>query len=215
MLFRSGQNVNAYAGEAPGDAWSLARLIRELAQVDGLERIRFTTSHPNDMADDLVAAFAEVPQLMPYLHLPVQSGSDRVLRAMNRRHTAAHYLRLVERLRGARPDLALTSDFIVGFPGESDADFEATLRLAALNALIDRDRRRFDLAQLGRTLPVLWERPGRRPGQLIGRSPYLQAVWAQAPAELIGRITPALMAEAGPNSLHGRLAGMTTLDHAA
>ncbi|MBE7218655.1 MAG: tRNA (N6-isopentenyl adenosine(37)-C2)-methylthiotransferase MiaB [Caulobacteraceae bacterium] len=249
-----GQNVNAYAGDGgAGGAWSLARLIRELAAIDGLERIRFTTSHPNDMADDLVAAFAEVPQLMPYLHLPVQSGSDRVLRAMNRRHTAAHYLALVERLRAARPDLALTSDFIVGFPGESDADFAATLklaeavgyagsftfkysrrpgtpasalpaqvdeavkaeRLAALNALIDRDRKRFDLAQLGRTLPVLWERPGRRAGQLIGRSPYLQAVWADAPAEWIGRITPVEMIEAGPNSLQGRSAAMATVDHAA
>ena len=127
-----GQNVNAYAGEAPGRGgeWRLARLIRELAGVEGLARIRFTTSHPNDMGEDLVAAFADTPAMMPYLHLPVQSGADRVLRAMNRRHTATHYLALVERLRAARPDLALTSDFIVGFPGETDADFAATLGLA-------------------------------------------------------------------------------------
>ena len=252
-----GQNVNAYAGEGTGGGqWSLARLIRELADIDGLDRIRFTTSHPGDMADDLVAAFADVPAMMPYLHLPVQSGSDRVLRAMNRRHTAEHYLRLVERLRAARPDLALTSDFIVGFPGETDVDFAATLqlaetvgyagaftfkysrrpgtpasalqsqvdeavkaeRLAALNAVIDGDRKRFDLAQLGLTLPVLWEKSGRNPGQLIGRSPYLQAVWAEAPSHLIGRITPVEMIAAGPNSLQGRCLDMPaarTLDHAA
>ena len=251
-----GQNVNAYAGAAPAGVagWSLARLIRELAGIDGLDRIRFTTSHPNDMGDDLVEAFAATPQLMPYLHLPVQSGSDRVLRAMNRRHTGAHYLALVERLRAARPDLALSSDFIVGFPGETEADFDATLRLAEqvgyagaftfkysprpgtpasalpgqvdeavkterlarLNALIARDRARFDRAQVGATLPVLWERPGRRAGQLIGRSPYLQAVWADAPADLIGRITPAQVLEAGPNSLHGRLApAAADLDAAA
>ena len=240
-----GQNVNAYAGAAPDGSgeWRLARLIRELARIDGLARIRFTTSHPGDMGEDLIAAFADTPALMPYLHLPVQSGSDRVLRAMNRRHTAAHYLALVERLRAARPDLALTSDFIVGFPGETDADFAATLslaervgyagaftfkysprpgtpaaalpaqvdeavkseRLAALNALIDRDRKRFDLAQLGATLPVLWEKPGRQPGQLIGRSPYLQAVWARAPASLIGAVTPVEMVAASANSLEGRL----------
>ena len=237
-----GQNVNAYAGEAPGRGgeWRLARLIRELAGVEGLARIRFTTSHPNDMGEDLVAAFADTPAMMPYLHLPVQSGADRMLRAMNRRHTAAHYLALVERLRAARPDLALTSDFIVGFPGETDADFAATLglaervgyagaytfkysprpgtpaaalpgqveegvkaeRLAALNALIDRDRKAFDAAQLGATLPVLWEKPGRQPGQIIGRSPYLQAVWAQAPASLIGAITDAQVVGLSANSLH-------------
>ncbi len=239
-----GQNVNAYAGEGPaGAAWSLARLIRELADIPGLDRIRFTTSHPNDMGDDLVEAFGALPALMPYLHLPVQSGSDRVLRAMNRRHTSAAYLELVERLRAARPDLALTSDFIVGFPGETDADFEATLslveaaryagsftfkysrrpgtpasalpgqvdepvkaeRLQRLNAAVDAGRRAFDLAQVGRTLPVLWEKPGRRPGQIIGRSPYLQAVWAEAPSSLIGRITPVEMLAAGSNSLEGRV----------
>jgi tRNA-2-methylthio-N6-dimethylallyladenosine synthase len=125
-----GQNVNAYHGAgADGADWSLARLIRDLAAIDGLERIRFTTSHPNDMSDDLIAAHGEVGKLMPYLHLPVQSGSDRILKAMNRRHTAEAYLRLVERIRSARPDLLLSSDFIVGFPGETEADFDATLAL--------------------------------------------------------------------------------------
>ncbi len=120
-----GQNVNAYHG----DGWTLGRLIRALAGIEGLDRLRYTTSHPNDMADDLIAAHAEVPQLMPYLHLPVQSGSDRILKAMNRKHTAEQYLRLVDRIRAARPDILLTSDFIVGFPGETEADFEATMAL--------------------------------------------------------------------------------------
>lgn len=124
-----GQNVNAYHGAFEGGTWGLAKLIRELAKVDGLERIRFTTSHPNDMEDDLIAAHGECEKLMPYLHLPVQSGSDKILKAMNRKHTAESYLRLIERIRGARPDIALSGDFIVGFPGETDADFEATMDL--------------------------------------------------------------------------------------
>jgi tRNA-2-methylthio-N6-dimethylallyladenosine synthase len=124
-----GQNVNAYHGQGPGGTWGLARLIRDLAKIDGLARLRYTTSHPNDMHDDLIAAHGDCPALMPYLHLPVQSGSDAVLKAMNRKHTADHYLRLVERIRAARPDILLTSDFIVGFPGETDADFRATMDL--------------------------------------------------------------------------------------
>ena len=125
-----GQNVNAYHGEAPdGSVWSLARLIRELAEIDGLARIRYTTSHPLDMEDDLIAAHRDVPSLMPYLHLPVQSGSNRVLDAMNRRHTHDVYLRILDRLREARPDIAFSGDFIVGFPGESDRDFADTLAL--------------------------------------------------------------------------------------
>ena len=124
-----GQNVNAYHGAFESGTWGLAKLIRELAKVDGLERIRFTTSHPNDMEDDLIAAHGECEKLMPYLHLPVQSGSDKILKAMNRKHTAESYLRLIERIRGARPDIALSGDFIVGFPGETDADFEATMDL--------------------------------------------------------------------------------------
>ena len=119
-----GQNVNAYAGEG-----GLAALVRRLARIDGLDRIRYTTSHPRDMDESLIAAHAEVPELMPYLHLPVQAGSDRILRAMNRDHTVSSYLKLIERVRAARPDIALSGDFIVGFPGESDQDFEATLDL--------------------------------------------------------------------------------------
>src|SRR5581483_1247508 len=127
-----GQNVNAWRGAGPdGRPWSLGRLIRALAELPGLLRLRYTTSHPRDMDDDLIATHAEVPALTPFLHLPVQSGSDRVLAAMNRRHTAADYMRLIERLRAARPDLALSSDFIVGHPGESDADFRVTLALIA------------------------------------------------------------------------------------
>ncbi len=124
-----GQNVNAYHGAVAGGEWSLARLIRELAKIDGLERIRFTTSHPRDMSDDLIAAHGECEKLMPYLHLPVQSGSDTVLKAMNRGHTAAHYLRLIERIRAARPDILMSGDFIVGFPGESESDFADTMAL--------------------------------------------------------------------------------------
>ena len=229
-----GQNVNAYAG-------GLAALVRRLARIDGLDRIRYTTSHPRDMDEGLIAAHAEIPALMPYLHLPVQSGSDRILKAMNRGHTAEHYLRLVEQIRAARPDIALSGDFIVGFPGESDADFEATLqlvrdaryastfsfkysrrpgtpaaampgqvaeevkseRLLRLQALLEEQRQAFNRAMTGRTVPVLFERPGRYAGQLIGRTPYLQAVHAEAPQHLLGQIVPVKVASAGPNSLAG------------
>ncbi len=237
-----GQNVNAYNGAGEdGAPWTLARLAHALAEIPGLDRIRYTTSHPNELTDDLVEAHGALPELMPYLHLPVQSGSDRVLRAMNRKHTAAAYLAKVERLRAARPDLALTSDFIVGFPGETEADFAATLalveavgyagaysfkysprpgtpaaalpgqvdeavkdeRLQRLNVLLLAQKAAFDAAQVGRTLPVLWEKIGRRPGQIIGRSPYLQSVWAEAPASLIGSITEVEIISANPNSLTG------------
>ena len=125
-----GQNVNAYHGEGPnGEEWNLGQLIRHLARIDGLERIRYTTSHPNDMNDDLIAAHGEVEKLMPFLHLPVQSGSDRILKAMNRRHTAAQYIAIIEKLRAARPDIAFSSDFILGFPGETEADLDDTIRL--------------------------------------------------------------------------------------
>ena len=229
-----GQNVNAYEG-------GLAVLIRRLAAIPGLDRIRYTTSHPRDMDAALIAAHAEVEALMPYLHLPVQSGSDRVLKAMNRGHTAEHYLRLVEEVRAARPDIALSGDFIVGFPGESDADFEATLQLVAearyasafsfkysrrpgtpaaampgqvpeevkaerlqrLQVLLETQRQGFNGAMAGRTLPVLFERPGRNPGQLIGRTPYLQAVHAEAPQRLLGQVVPVTIASAGSNSLAG------------
>ncbi len=233
-----GQNVNAYAGEG-----GLAGLARKLAKIEGLDRIRYTTSHPADMDQALIEAHAELPQLMPYLHLPVQSGSDKILKAMNRAHTAESYLRLVEKIRAARPDIAMSGDFIVGFPGERDADFEATLqlvrevgyaasftfkysrrpgtpaaalpgqvaeevkdeRLARLNALIDEQQRAFNAAQVGKVLPVLFEKPGRHPGQLSGRSPYLQAVHAEGPDRLIGQIVPVWIEVANKMSLAGVL----------
>lgn len=233
-----GQNVNAYAGEG-----GLAGLARQLAQIEGLDRIRYTTSHPADMDEALIAAHAELPQLMPYLHLPVQAGSDKILKAMNRAHTAESYLRLVEKIRAARPDIAMSGDFIVGFPGERDADFEATLqlvrevgyaasftfkysrrpgtpaaalpgqvaeevkdeRLARLNALIDEQQRAFNAAQVGKVLPVLFEKPGRHPGQLSGRSPYLQAVHVEGPERLIGQIVPVRIETAHKMSLAGVL----------
>jgi tRNA-2-methylthio-N6-dimethylallyladenosine synthase len=229
-----GQNVNAFEG-------GLAALVRRLARVEGLDRIRYTTSHPRDMDEALIAAHGELEALMPYLHLPVQAGSDRVLKAMNRGHTAEHYLQLVERIRAARPDIALSGDFIVGFPGESEADFEATLqvvrearyasafsfkysrrpgtpaasipgqvpeevkteRLHRLQALIEDQQQAFNRAMAGRTVPVLFERPGRHTGQIVGRSPYLQAVHAEAPQRLIGQIVAVKIASAGSNSLAG------------
>jgi tRNA-2-methylthio-N6-dimethylallyladenosine synthase len=240
-----GQNVNAYAGEG-----GLAGLVRRLAKIPGLDRIRYTTSHPRDMGDDLIAAHAEVEALMPYLHLPVQAGSDRILKAMNRAHTAESYLRLVEKIRAARPDMALSGDFIVGFPGERDADFEATLqivrearyataftfkysrrpgtpaaalpgqvadavkdeRLARLNALLEDQQRTFNASQVGRTLPVLFEKSGRHPGQLIGRSPYLQSVHVSAPDRLIGQIVPVRIEDAARMSLAGVLAETAELE---
>jgi len=233
-----GQNVNAYDGEG-----GLAGLVRRLAKIPGLDRIRYTTSHPRDMDEALIAAHAEVEQLMPYLHLPVQAGSDRVLRAMNRAHTAESYVRLIEKIRAARPDIAISGDFIVGFPGERDADFEATLqliaevgyasafsfkysrrpgtpaaampgqvaeevkteRLARLQALLETQQDAFNAAQVGRVLPVLFEKPGRHSGQIIGRSPYLQAVHATAPDRLIGQIVPVRIENSARNSLAGVL----------
>jgi tRNA-2-methylthio-N6-dimethylallyladenosine synthase len=239
-----GQNVNAYHGVAPdGGEWRLGKLIRGLACVPGLARLRYTTSHPCDVDDGLVAAHRDVPQLMPFLHLPVQSGSDRVLAAMHRRHTADDYRRTVERLRRARPALALSSDFIVGFPGENDEDFQATLdlvreigfaqafsfkysprpgtpaaaapdqvpepvkaeRLARLQALLTEQQRAYNESCVGRVLPVLFERSGRHPGQLVGRSPYLQPVHAEAPAEWVGAIVPVTIRAAQPNSLAGAI----------
>jgi tRNA-2-methylthio-N6-dimethylallyladenosine synthase len=242
-----GQNVNAYAGEG-----GLAGLVRRLATIPGLDRIRYTTSHPRDMDEGLIAAHGDLAELMPYLHLPVQSGSDRILKAMNRAHTADSYLRLVEQIRESRPDIAMSGDFIVGFPGERDADFEATLelvrqvryasaftfkysrrpgtpaaampgqvdeavkdeRLARLNALLDTQARAFNDAQVGKTLPVLFERHGRHPGQLIGRSPYLQAVHAMAGDHLIGQIVPVRIESAARMSLGGVLAQTLELEPA-
>jgi tRNA-2-methylthio-N6-dimethylallyladenosine synthase len=238
-----GQNVNAYHGEAPdGAEWGLGRLVRHLADaVDGLLRIRYMTSHPRDMDDDLIAAHAEVPQLMPFLQLPVQSGSDRVLEAMNRQHKARLYYEIVERLRAARSDLALSSDFIVGFPGESEADFAATLRLVEeigfaqafsfkysirpgtpgaamddqvpeavknerlqrLQAVLNAQQIAFNRSMIGRVLPVLIEKPGRRQGQLVGRSPYLQAVHAPADQCDIGTVVDLRIEDIGHFSLSG------------
>lgn len=239
-----GQNVNAYHGEGPDGEMGLAALIRALAEIEGLERIRFTTSHPNDMEDDLIAAHGEIDKLMPYLHLPVQSGSDSVLKAMNRKHTAESYFTLIERIRAARPDIALSGDFIVGFPGETEADFQATLdlverveyaqafsfkysarpgtpaadreevpedvkseRLARLQALLLQQQRAFQESMVGRVLPVLLEKPGRKDGQLIGKSPYLQAVHLDAAPELIGTIQQVRIVSSKSNSLSGELMG--------
>ena len=210
-----GQNVNAYHGAGPNaETWGLAKLLSVLAEVPGIERLRYVTSHPRDMGDDLIRAHAEIGKLMPYLHLPIQSGSDRVLAAMNRKHTVDDYRRLVDRLRQARPDLALSTDCIVGFPGETEAEFQATLdlvagigfvqaftfkysprpgtpaaelecqveeaekteRLGRLQAIIDAGLVAFNRSCKGRIMPVLFEKAGRKPGQITGRSPYLQPV---------------------------------------
>lgn len=244
-----GQNVNAYHGEAPsssngdGSSWSLGRLIRALAEIENVARIRYTTSHPRDMDDELIAAHGEVPQLMPYLHLPVQSGSDRILEAMNRRHGRDLFLRIVDRLRAARPEIALSSDFIVGFPGESDADFDDTMllveqvgfasafsfkysrrpgtpgaamddqvpeavksaRLHALQALLGDQARAFNASKVGQTVPVLFAEPGRKPGQLVGKTPWLQSVYAEGKARLIGQIVEARLTEGHANSLAGEI----------
>ncbi|MCV6598803.1 MAG: tRNA (N6-isopentenyl adenosine(37)-C2)-methylthiotransferase MiaB [Mangrovicoccus sp.] len=237
-----GQNVNAYHGAAQGGAWGLAQLIRELAALDGLERLRYTTSHPNDMQDDLIAAHGDCPELMPYLHLPVQSGSDRILKAMNRKHTAAEYVALIERIRAARPDILLSGDFIVGFPGETEADFEDTLalvetigygqaysfkysarpgtpaaekpeidpaladeRLQKLQALLNAQQTAAQEAMVGRETTVLFEKKGREPGQLIGKSEHLQAVFAEAPEQLLGQIAKVRVLAAAPNSLRAEL----------
>jgi tRNA-2-methylthio-N6-dimethylallyladenosine synthase len=239
-----GQNVNAYHGEGPdGRDWGLGKLICRLAELPGLDRIRYTTSHPRDVDHGLIAAHREVPQLMPFLHLPVQSGSNRILAMMNRQHTVDDYCRIVERLRAARPDLALSTDLIVGYPGETEEDFRATLdlvegirfaqafsfkyslrpgtpaasaagqvpsqakseRLATLQMLLASQQRGFNEACIGQVLPVLFEKPGRHEGQLIGRSPYLQSVHVMAAAHRVGEILPALISSAGANSLSGSL----------
>ena len=243
-----GQNVNAYRGMGPdGDSWTLARLIGVLARVEGLKRLRYTTNHPRDMADDLIAAHRDVDALMPYLHLPIQSGADRILLAMNRQHTADDYLRLIERVRTARPDIALSSDFIVGFPGESEKDFDATMslvrkvgyaqafsfmysrrpgtpaavapgqipddvkneRLLALQALLASQQAAFNASCQGRVLSVLFEKPGRKDGQGVGRTPYLQPVHVDGAHTLIGQIADVRIEAVLPNSLKGSLVSHT------
>jgi tRNA-2-methylthio-N6-dimethylallyladenosine synthase len=238
-----GQNVNAWTGEDPrGRLAGLDGLIRELAKLPDLQRIRYTTSHPNDVTDGLIEAHADVPKLMPYLHLPVQSGSNRVLKAMNRSHTVDSYLRLLERFRTARPDIALSGDFIVGFPGETEDEFEQTVqlvqavgyaqafsfmysprpgtpaasmegqvprevmeeRLKRLQATIAAGQLAFNRASVGRSCEVLVERHGRRPGQWLGKSPWLQSVFFEGNAAL-GEIVAVELTEAWPNSLGARL----------
>ena len=239
-----GQNVNAYHGQgADGRPATLGQLLRRLSEVPGIVRLRYTTSHPCDMNDDLIAAHGELPALMPYVHLPVQSGSDRMLAAMNRRHTRRDYLDVIAALRAARDDLAFTSDFIVGFPGESEADFRDTLtlldevgfacaysfaysprpgtpaadlaaqippeeqseRLQRLQEVINRQWRAFNASFIGRTVEVLLEKPGRLPGQLVGKTPYLQTVQVMARPELIGSLVPVAITDIGTNTLFGEL----------
>jgi len=231
-----GQNVNAWSDGDRG----LAHLIRALAKIDGLERIRYTTSHPADMTEELIAAHGEVEKLMPYLHLPVQSGSNRILNAMNRSHTAETYLAILDKMRAARPDVALSGDFIVGFPGETEEDFEATLcivdavryasaysfkysprpgtpaatmedqiprdimddRLQRLQERINQHRLAFNRSKVGVHTKVLIERKGKLPGQMIGRSPWLQSVHVEADAQP-GDIVSVTLVAAGPNSMTG------------
>jgi tRNA-2-methylthio-N6-dimethylallyladenosine synthase len=240
-----GQNVNAYHGEGPdGRPWTLGRLLHRLADVPGIARLRYTTSHPGDMEASLIAAHRDLPALTPYLHLPVQSGSDRILAAMNRRHTRADYLDVIARVRDAQPAIAFSSDFIVGFPGETEDDFDTTLslveevgyagafsfkysarpgtpaaeladqiaddvktgRLQRLQQAIDRHHAGFNQRCRGQTFDVLFERMGRHPGQIVGRSPYLQPVQVMADAAMIGEIAPVTITDVGPNSLFGTLA---------
>ena len=243
-----GQNVNAYDGGGE----TLAKLVRRLARIEGLDRIRYTTSHPRDMGEDLIEAHGELLQLMPYLHLPVQAGSDKILKAMNRDHTAESYVRLIEKIRAARPDIAMSGDFIVGFPGERDGDFDKTLelvrevgfasafsfkysrrpgtpasampgqvdeavkaeRLDRLNALLDAQQKTFNAAQVGKVLPVLFEKKGRNPGQIVGRSPYLQAVHAVGSDDLIGKIVPVRIESSAKMSLGGVLESQSQLESA-
>jgi tRNA-2-methylthio-N6-dimethylallyladenosine synthase len=245
-----GQNVNAYHGAGParsigdGSDWGLARLVRELAdRVPGLLRIRYTTSHPRDMDDDLIAAHGDVPQLMPFLHLPVQSGSDRILEAMNRQHGVDRFRRIIDRLRERRPDLGLSSDFIVGFPGETVSDFAATMalvretgfamaysfkysprpgtpaaalpdpvpeaekdaRLAELLEVLNEQQRDFNRATLGRQVDVLLEKPGRRDGQLVGRTPHAQAVHVDAAPDRVGQVVDVRIVDLGRFSLKGEM----------
>jgi tRNA-2-methylthio-N6-dimethylallyladenosine synthase len=240
-----GQNVNAYHGTGPnGRPWTLARLFERLSTIPEIVRLRYTTNHPRDMSKDLINVHRDLPKLMPFLHLPVQSGSNRVLREMNRRHGRSEYLEIVSHLRTARPDIAISSDFIVGFPGETDKDFEDTLdlireikfastfsfkysarpgtgaaeldkqiadsvkdeRLACLQALAEKQRHEFNESMRGQTLDVLFEKPGRLPGQIAGRSPYLQPVQVRGPSHLIGKVMPVQIVNIGSNSLFGEIA---------
>jgi tRNA-2-methylthio-N6-dimethylallyladenosine synthase len=239
-----GQNVNAYHGQGEdGRICDLASLAAIVAKIPGILRVRYTTSHPNDMSEALIRAHCENPALAPYLHLPIQSGSNRILAAMNRRHSIEDYIDIVERVRAARPDIALSSDFIVGYPGESEAEFQETLdlvdavrfaaaysfkyssrpgtpgaelknqideatkaaRLSKLQQRLEEQRQTFNRSAIGRTMPVLFEKFGRHPGQIIGRTPYLQSIVATGDPSLIGTIADVEIVDVGPNSLRGRL----------
>jgi tRNA-2-methylthio-N6-dimethylallyladenosine synthase len=242
-----GQNVSGYHGQTQdGEPWGLGKLIHLIASIDGLDRIRYTTSHPNDMVeDDLYLAHAEVPKLMPFLHLPIQSGSNRILKAMNRKHDRDFYLRVIERFRKARPNMIFSSDFIVGYPGETDQDFADTLdiirqvgygqcysfkysirpgtpaaimhdqvpeevkdaRLQQLQAELNKSQLECNKQMVVRTLPVLFEKPGKRPGQLIGKSPYMQSVVVYANSSLLGSICDVNILEAYQYSIHGEVYG--------
>jgi tRNA-2-methylthio-N6-dimethylallyladenosine synthase len=239
-----GQNVNAYHGLAgDGTEWSLGRLIERLANISGLKRIRYTTSHPRDMNEELIRAHGEIEQLMPFLHLPVQSGSDKILKAMNRKHTAADYIGIIEKLRAVRPDMAFSSDIIVGFPGETDADFEDTLklvetigfassycfkystrpgtpaaekemqvaesvkeeRMARFLEVIGREQLRFNQSKIGSVQSVLFDRLGKKPGQMIGKSPYMQSVVLENATEFMGMMVDVRITNAYTLSLHGEI----------
>src|ERR1700741_1920714 len=239
-----GQNVNAYHGEGPdGRTWSLGTLLHRLAEISGIVRLRYSTSHPRDVDQTLIDAHRDLPALMPFVHLPVQSGSDRILAAMNRKHTADDYRRVIDRFRAVRQDIAFSSDFIVGFPGETEEDFSATLalvtqigyagaysfkysprpgtpaadmqetvsaaemdeRLVRLQELIDRQQSAFNKAMIGNTVDVLFERFARNPGQIVGRTAYLQPAHVMAPSDIIGQVLPVRIDSLERYSLLGEL----------
>ncbi|WP_342725336.1 tRNA (N6-isopentenyl adenosine(37)-C2)-methylthiotransferase MiaB [Bradyrhizobium sp. B097] len=243
-----GQNVNAYHGEGPdGRAWPLGQLLRRLAEIPGVTRLRYSTSHPRDVDDDLIAAHRDLPELMPFVHLPVQSGADRILAAMNRKHTADDYRRVIDRFRAARQDIAFSSDFIVGFPGETREEFSATLalvtqigyaaaysfkysprpgtpaaemretvsaaemdeRLGRLQELIDSQQSAFNRAAIGTTVDVLFERAARNPGQIVGRTAYLQPAHVMASPDIIGQVLPVRIDSLERYSLIGELASQS------
>jgi len=240
-----GQNVNAYHGEGPdGKTWGLGKLLERLAAIPGIARLRYSTSHPRDVDDALIAAHRDLDSLMPFVHLPVQSGSDRILAAMNRKHTADDYREVIDRFRTARQDIAFSSDFIVGFPGESEQDFLATLalvtqigyaaaysfkysarpgtpaadmqetvspaemdqRLERLQELIDSQQSAFNKAAIGSTVDVLFERPARRDGQIVGRTAFLQPAHVMASPDIIGQILPVRIDSLERYSFLGELA---------
>jgi tRNA-2-methylthio-N6-dimethylallyladenosine synthase len=245
-----GQNVNAYHGDGPHKTtWSLARLVQELAEIDGLERIRYTTSHPKDMSDDLIHAHGTIQKLMPFLHLPVQSGSDKILAAMNRKHDGKFYLDIIDKLRASRTDIAFSSDFIVGYPGETDQDHKDTLalveavnygqcysfkysprpgtpaavhelqvpesvkdaRLAELQGVLMAQQLRFNQSKVGTVQTVLFDRKGKVPGQLIGKTPYMQSVPLTAPDRLIGKFVDVTIKNGYAGSLQGEVVAIESI----